>query len=46
VPARWTAVRENCLTFCTEFRAEAQRLGWTALELFAVHPQHGMIRVD
>jgi hypothetical protein len=46
VPARWTAVRENCLTFCTEFSAEAQRLGWTALELFAVHPQHGMIRVD
>ncbi|MGH1572825.1 hypothetical protein ACRAWG_21800 [Methylobacterium sp. P31] len=46
VPAKWTAVRENCLAFCTEFGAEAHRLGWSAAELFAVHPVHGTVRVD
>jgi hypothetical protein len=32
--------------FCDRFGAEAHRLGWTAPELFAVHPDHGTLRID
>jgi hypothetical protein len=45
-PAKWAAIRESALGFCDQFGAEAHRLGWTAPELFGVHPQHGTIRVD
>ena len=45
-PAKWAVIRENAIVFCDRFGAEAYRLGWTAQELFAVHPEHGTIRVD
>ncbi|MCJ2053965.1 hypothetical protein [Methylobacterium sp. J-070] len=45
-PAKWGAIRKNALAFCDQFGAEAHRLGWTAPQLFGVHPQHGTIRVD
>lgn len=45
-PARWAALRGNAIGFCSQFGAEAHRLGWTAPELFAVHPEHGTLRVD
>jgi hypothetical protein len=45
-PAKWAGIRESALGFCDQFGAEAYRLGWTAPQLFGVHPQHGTIRVD
>lgn len=45
-PTKWAAIRESALTFCDQFGSEAHRLGWTAPELFAVHPEHGTIRVE
>ena len=45
-PAKWATIRENAIGFCERFGAEAHRLGWTAQKLFAVHPEHGTIRVD
>jgi hypothetical protein len=45
-PTRWAAMRENALALLDRFGAEAYRLGWTAPQLFGVHPQHGTIRVD
>lgn len=45
-PTKWAAVRENAISFCDQFGAEAHRLGWTARELFAVRSQHGTLRVD
>lgn len=45
-PNRWATMRENALAFCDQFGAEAHRLGWTAPELFAVHPEHGTARID
>ena len=44
--AKWATIRENAIGFCDRFGVEAHRLGWTAQELFAVHPEHGTIRVD
>ena len=46
IGARWTTMRESCLDFLDRFGAEAYRLGWTASELFAVHPEHGTMRPD
>jgi hypothetical protein len=46
LPARWVALRTNAIAFCERFGAEAHRHGWTAPELFAVHPEHGTLRVD
>ena len=46
LPARWVALRTNAMAFCEKFGAEAHRHGWTAPELFAVHPEHGTLRVD
>ncbi len=43
---KWAMVRESALTFCDQFGGEAHRLGWTAPELFAVHPEHGTIRLE
>jgi hypothetical protein len=45
-PTKWAAMRENALAFLDQFGAEAYRLGWTAPQLFGVHPQHGTVRVD
>jgi hypothetical protein len=46
LPAKWKAMRENALAFLDQFGAEAYRLGWTAPQLFGVHPQHGFLRVE
>ena len=46
VPAKWAAIREDAIAFCDRHGAEAHRLGWTAAELFAVHPEHGTLRID
>ncbi len=45
-PAKWAAIREDAIAFCDKHGAGAHRLGWTAAELFAVHPEHGRIRLD
>jgi hypothetical protein len=45
-PTKWAAMRENALAFLDRFGAEAYRLGWTAPQLFGVHPVHGTVRVD
>ncbi|MDP4026306.1 hypothetical protein Q8W71_27155 [Methylobacterium sp. NEAU 140] len=45
-PAKWAALREAAIDFCDRYGAEAHRLGWTASQLFGVHPQHGTLRVD
>jgi hypothetical protein len=45
-PAKWKAMRENALAFIDQHGAEAHRLGWTAPELFGVHPTSGTLRVD
>ena len=39
-------MREPALDFLDRFGVEAHRLGWTAPELFAVHPEHGTLRLD
>jgi hypothetical protein len=39
----WARVHANALAF---IGAEAHRLGWTAEELFGVHPKVGAVRVD
>ncbi|MDN3572961.1 hypothetical protein QWZ18_20315 [Methylobacterium longum] len=45
-PAKWATMRANALAFCDQHGAEAYRLGWTAPQLFGVHPNHGTLRVD
>ena len=45
-PAQWAKMREAALDLCDKFGAEAHRHGWTERQLFGVHPQHGMLRVD
>lgn len=45
VPAKWAAIREDAIAF-DEFGAKAHRLAWMAAELFAVHPEHGTLRID
>ena len=45
-PARWVPMREAAIEFCDRLGAEAHALGWTATELFALHPEHGTLRVD
>ncbi|WP_091678236.1 hypothetical protein [Methylobacterium sp. 275MFSha3.1] len=45
-PTRWAAMRANALAFIDQHGAEAHRLGWTAEQLFGVHPEHGSLRVD
>lgn len=44
--ARRAALRQDAISFCDRFGAEAHRLGWTPAELFAVHPGHGTLRMD
>ncbi|MGH1574953.1 hypothetical protein ACRAWG_35350 [Methylobacterium sp. P31] len=45
-PTKWAAIRENAMAFLDQHGAEAHRLGWTAPQLFGVHPVHGTVRVD
>ena len=45
-PARWVPLREAAIDFCDRLGAEAHALGWTAAELFALHPENGTLRVD
>ncbi|MGU3469177.1 hypothetical protein ACLBXO_30495 [Methylobacterium sp. C33D] len=45
-PTRWAAMRANALAFIDQHGAEAHRLGWTAPQLFGVHPEHGFLRVE
>jgi hypothetical protein len=39
-------LREAAIDFCDRLGAEAHALGWTAPELFALHPEHGTLLVD
>ncbi len=39
-------MRANALSFIEQRRAEAHRLGWTAEQLFSMHPETGTLRVD
>jgi hypothetical protein len=45
-PAQWATMRESALDFCTRLGAEAHTLGWTAPQLFVVHPDHCTLRVE
>jgi hypothetical protein len=45
-PDAWSRAWSNALDFIERHGAEAHRLGWTAEELFGVHPALGVIRVD
>ena len=45
-PAKWAPMRANALAFLDQYGAEAHRLGWTAPQLFGVHPEHGFLRVE
>ena len=45
-PSRWVPMREAAIDFCDRLGAEAHSLGWTAAELFALHPEHGTLRVE
>ncbi|MGH1571295.1 hypothetical protein ACRAWG_12130 [Methylobacterium sp. P31] len=45
-PTKWASTRENALAFIDRFGAESYRLGWTAPQLFGVHPQNGTLRID
>ena len=42
----WANIHEACTDFIDRYGAEASRLGWTAPQLFGVHPEHGTLRVD
>ena len=44
-PGAWARVQANALDCIERHGAEAHRLGWTAEELFGVHPTLGAIRV-
>ncbi|MCJ2040387.1 hypothetical protein MKK55_15750 [Methylobacterium sp. J-059] len=43
---RWQEMREAAIDFLDQFGEEAVALGWTATDLFDVHPTVGVIRVD
>jgi hypothetical protein len=45
-PARWQAVHDVCQRFLSEQADRAAAKGWTAEELFGVHPTMGVVRVD
>jgi hypothetical protein len=45
-PGRWVPIREAAIDFCDRLGAEAYALGWTAAELFALHPEHGTLRLE
>ena len=45
-PARWAEIRRAAIDFLDLYGSEAVRLGWTAPELFGVHPEYGTLRLD
>ncbi len=44
--AKWQALREDAYHFLQDHAARAHELGWTALNLFGVHPVKSWIRFD
>ena len=44
--SKWSAVHEAALDALDRFGVELAEHGWTAPELFGVHPQAGVIRSD
>ena len=42
----WEALREDAYTFLRDHAARAHELGWTALDLFGVHPVKPWVRFD
>ena len=44
--ARWQTLRENAYTFLRDHAARAHEMGWTALDLFGVHPEKPWERFD
>jgi hypothetical protein len=44
-PNTWARIWANALDFIARHGAEAHGLGWTAVELFGVHPVVGIVRV-
>jgi len=44
--ARWEGLREDSYTFLRDHAARAHGLGWTALDLFGVHPGKPWARFD
>ncbi len=44
--AKWQALREDAYTFLRDHAALAHGLGWTALDLFGVHPEKPQVRFD
>lgn len=42
----WARVYREAMAFLDGFGAQAEALGWTTKDLFAVHPTHGVIRPD
>ncbi len=45
-PARWQTLRENTYHFLRDHAANAHRLGWTAHDLFGVHPEKPWARFN
>ena len=43
---RWQTLREDSFTFLRDHAAQAHGLGWTALDLFGVHPEKPWVRFD
>ena len=43
---RWETLREDAYTFLRDHAARAHELGWTALDLFDVHPEQPWVRLD
>jgi len=42
----WAHVRANALAFLEDHGERAAALGWTAEELFGVHPVVGVVHID
>lgn len=42
----WANIHQACTNFIERFGSEAVRLGWTAPQIFGVHPQHGTLHID
>ncbi|TXM92018.1 hypothetical protein FV223_13245 [Methylobacterium sp. WL116] len=43
---RWQEMREAAIDFLDRFGEDDVALGWTATDLFGVHPTVGVVRVD
>jgi hypothetical protein len=43
---QWSRVRAAALAFLDQYGNQAHALGWSAADLFGVHPEMGMVRVD